>query len=128
MMTRRLFVIVGGALTGLASCVAVLAAAPAIEILTFSGPVALPGITLRAATYSFEVVDYRTSGSVIRVRDNTTRQSVFLGLTDRVERPTSVKKGPSIVFAESPRGVPPPIIVWYPSGLSVGHRFSYPRH
>jgi hypothetical protein len=37
--------------------------------LTFSGPVALPGATLGAGTYVFEVANPSTSGDVIRVSD-----------------------------------------------------------
>jgi hypothetical protein len=116
-----------GALIGLAVTVATLAASSRLEYLTFSGPVSLPGVTLRATMYSFEVLDYRTSGNLVSVRDCSTRQSVFLGFTQRVDRPVNAKKGASVVFGESPRGVPPPIVAWYPSGDSVGHQFIYGR-
>ena len=127
MVTRRSLVTATGAFIGLAVGVATLAASPRLEYLTFSGPVSLPGVTLRAATYSFQVVDYRASGNVVSVRDRSTHQSVFLGLTQRVDRPASAKKGPSVVLGESPRSVPPPIVAWYPSGASVGHQFIYRR-
>jgi hypothetical protein len=127
MVTRRALATATGALIGLAVEVATLAASSRLEYLTFSGPVSLPGVTLPAATYSFEVVDYRTSGNVVRVRDHDTRQSIFLGITHRVDRPGGAKKDASVVFGESLRGVPPPIVVWYPGGHSVGHEFIYRR-
>jgi len=125
MVTRRALVTAAGALIGLAVGVTTLAASSRLEYLTFSGPVSLPGVTLHAATYSFEVVDYRSSGNVVNVRDRSTRQSVFLGITQRVERPASARKGASVVFGESPRGIPQPIVAWYPSGHSVGYQFVY---
>jgi hypothetical protein len=127
MVTRRSLVTATGALIGLAVGVATLAASPKLEYLTFSSPVSLPGVTLRAATYSFQVVDYRTAGNVVSVRDSSTHQPMFLGITQRVDRPANAKKGPSVVLGESPRGGPPPIIAWYPSGDSVGHQFTYRR-
>ena len=125
MTTRRSFVTTMGALVGLALAAATLAASSRLEYLTFSGPVALPGVTLHGTTYSFQVVDHRTSGNVVSVRDVATRQPVFLGITRRVDRPAGTKKRSSVVFGESSRGVPPPIVAWYPAGDSVGHQFVY---
>jgi hypothetical protein len=124
-MARRRFVTATGAFVGLAVTVATLAASSRLEYLTFRDPVALPGVTLRAATYSFEVMDYRTSSNVVSVRDRGTRQAIFLGITRRVDRPVGVKKGASVVFDESPRGMPRPINAWYPAGDSMGHQFIY---
>jgi hypothetical protein len=127
MTTRRLFVTTFGALLGLALGVATLAATGgAIEYFTFSAPVSLPGVSLGSGSYSFEILDL-SSASVVSVRNSATRQPVFLGMTQRVDRPAGLGTNQSVVLGESPRGVAPPIVAWYPTGGAYGHQFIYPR-
>ena len=127
MVARRGFVAALGALAGLVLGVATLSATGGrVEYLTFSGPVGLPGVTLHAGTYSFETLDAMGSTGVVRVLDKATRESVFLGFTLPADRPAGSKNGRSIVLGESPRGVPPPIVAWYPNGDSHGCSFIYP--
>jgi hypothetical protein len=117
-----------GALLGLVLGVATLSAtANRIEFVTFSGPVGLPGVTLHAGTYSFEIVDTMSSERVVCVRDRATREPVFLGITLAVERPAGAASGRSIVLGESARGVAPPILTWYPNGDAAGRSFIYPE-
>ena len=94
MLTRRLFVTTFGALVGLALGVATLAATGGtIEYLTFSGPVSLPGVALGSGSYSFEILDLQGSASVVSVRNSATRKPVFLGMTERLDRPAGLAVG-----------------------------------
>jgi hypothetical protein len=130
MVARRAFVGALGALAGLVLGAATLSAmgGSRVEYLTFSGPVGLPGVTLHAGTYSFETLDGMGSTGVVRVLDKATRQSVFLGFTLPADRPAGAKNERSIVLGESSRGVPPPIVAWYPNGDRHGRSFIYPSN
>jgi hypothetical protein len=126
MLTRRSFVTGFGALLGLALGVATLSAAGGgIEYLTFSGPVSLPGVSLGAGSYSFEVLDLQGSATVISVRNRATRLPVYLGMTQRVERAGGRGTERVVVLGESSHGMAPPILAWYPEGGTLGHQFIY---
>lgn len=129
MSTRRSVVMACGALLGLALGVATLGAtAGTIEYLTFSGPVSLPGVALSSGSYSFEILDLQGGGgSVVSVRNRATHQPVYLGNTRRVERPIGARTNEPVVLGESSRGLPPPIVAWYPTGAVTGHEFIYRR-
>src|SRR6476660_1774538 len=103
MLTRRSFVTGCGALFGLALGVATLSAAGSgIEYLTFSGPVGLPGVSLGAGSYSFQVLDLQGSATVVSVRNRATHQPVYLGMTQRVERAGGKGADQLVVLGESP--------------------------
>jgi hypothetical protein len=126
MWTRRLFV----ALATVAALTAAVSAGPIIDhtrltYMTFSGPVGLPGVTLPAGTYRFELADPNVSLNIVRVRSQAGSTVYFTGFTDRVERPDGLPAGPHISLGEVPRGAITPILAWYPEGDSVGHRFRY---
>jgi len=92
--------------------------------LTFSGPVALPGVTLQAGTYIFErVVD--TEPDIIVVRDRDRSKVYFMAFTQRAERPADMKPSAAVTFAEARPGTPVPITAWYPLDSRRGHRFVY---
>ena len=116
-----------GALVGLALTVAASAvsASNGLEILTFSGPVALPGVTLNTGTYIFEAANPDSGGSVIRVRDRRTGRPMFLGFTNPVQRPAGLRADRSIVLGEAVKGAATPIVAWYPVGKSMGREFVY---
>ena len=97
---------------------------PRLNYLTFNGAVALPGVTLPAGTYVFEVVG--NGGDVVRVSSKQGRP-YFMGFTQRVERPLNRRAAPIATFGEAPAGTPPPIATWHPIGSSRGHRFIYPE-
>ena len=92
--------------------------------LTFSGPVALPGVTLQAGTYIFErVVD--TEPDVIVVRDRDRSKVYFMAFTQRAERPAGMSRTSAVTLGESRAGRAAPIIAWYPLDSLTGHRFVY---
>src|SRR5437762_14242677 len=61
-----------------------------LTYLTFSGPVALPGVTLDAGTYAFELVDPASSSNVVVVRDRNRTRPFYMGLTMVVPRPAGM--------------------------------------
>jgi len=92
--------------------------------LTFSAPVALPGVTLSAGTYIFERA-VSTNPDVVVVRNAERSQVFYLGSTMRASRPNGLRRDLYITFGEAARGTPPPITAWYPIGEETGHAFVY---
>jgi hypothetical protein len=94
------------------------------DLLTFSGPVALPGVVLVAGTYSFEVPDNMFSPSLVRVRSKDGRQVYLTQYARIVERPNSPKV-PPVTFGEAAPGSARPIQAWFPIGGDSGRQFVY---
>jgi hypothetical protein len=97
-------------------------------LLTFSGPVALPGVTLAAGTYAFEAASPLASPNIVRVLNKQSSQVYFMAFTEPIARPDNLPSDRRVSFGESLPGIAPPITAWYPSGEAVGHRFIYARH
>ena len=91
--------------------------------LTFSRPVALPGVSLAAGTYVFERAAPNGALEVVRVSSQDRRFVYYMGFTELVEQPRSNKS--PIAFGEARAGAPVPVRAWYPTGTSTGHRFLY---
>ena len=92
--------------------------------LSFSGPVALPGVTLQAGTYIFE----RVSDDVHVVRVSSADQkTVYLTVfTHLVERPAGLALERPIMLGEAKAGMAPQIKAWYPSSSErMGNQFIY---
>jgi len=92
--------------------------------LTFTGPVALPGVTLARGTYIFEVAS-PTSLDVVRVLSGDRSKVYFMGLTTQIQRPGGMPPDRLVSLGEVAAGMPPPITAWYPLGESAGHQFIY---
>jgi hypothetical protein len=93
--------------------------------LTFSGPVALPGVALAAGAYIFERADMDTR--LIRVFSQDRSRVLYTGFTRTVTRPAGMRADRSVTFGEAPAGAPPRITAWYPVGGSTGHQFIYAK-
>ena len=93
--------------------------------LTFSQPVGLPGVTLPAGTYTFEIADPLMSWDVIRVMNRQRNQVYFTAFTDRIERRDGTRGETSVIFNAKEEGRARRIAAWYPRGESVGHEFIY---
>ena len=91
--------------------------------LTFSKPVALPGVSLGAGTYVFERAAPNGATEVVRVSSRDRRFVYYMGFTELVNRPA--RNTPAITFGEAPKDAPLPIKEWYPTFASTGHRFLY---
>jgi hypothetical protein len=91
--------------------------------LTFSQPVALPGVVLPAGTYTFESV--LLGGNVVRVSNRIDGTLKFTGFTRRIERPRGMSTRTAVTFGEATPGTARPISAWFPLGRSEGHQFLY---
>ena len=91
--------------------------------LTFSKPIALPGVTLGAGTYIFERAAPLSAIEVVRVSSQDRRFVYYMGFTELVKQPRG--NASPIAFGEAPAGAAAPVRAWYPTGTSTGHRFLY---
>ena len=92
--------------------------------ITFSRPVALPGVVLPAGSYSFDVAS-PTALDVVVVRSADSRKVFYMGFTNDVTRPRNMSPNAPITFGEASANEARPIAVWYPIGDSLGHQFLY---
>ena len=96
-----------------------------LTYLTFSGAVGLPGVTLPAGSYAFELADVSGTNNVVLVRNRERSKVYFLGFTNRIARPAGMRDASGVTFGEAAPGQPRPIAVWYPPDTSDGLQFLY---
>jgi len=92
---------------------------------TFSKAVQLPGVSVPAGTYIFEVVNPDSSVNVVRVASRDRSKVYLLQVTRPVERPRTRDMKSQIVFGEVPAGQPPRVTSWFPDGETLGRSFIY---
>lgn len=95
-------------------------------LFTFSGPVAVPGVTLPAGQYLFRLADPDSSRRVVQVlsADGTRPYSMFFAIpAERVEASAQ----PEVRFMETPKGTPSAIQTWWYPGERTGFEFIYPK-
>lgn len=97
---------------------------PHTNYVTFSAPFALPGVSLPAGTYVFDVVS-EGSNDVVRVMNRDGSRVYLTQFTIRVQRPRGLPANRLIVFNEVAAGATPPVKAWFPIGQSIGHQFIY---
>ena len=93
--------------------------------VTFSGPVALPGVVLDAGAYTFESGAAGGPLDLVRVTTRNGGKVLFNGFTTLVARPAGRATAPIVSLGEAPAGSPAPIVAWYPAGSTTGHEFRY---
>jgi hypothetical protein len=91
----------------------------------FSGSVALPGVTLNAGEYVFELVNPDTTRNVVQVRNRERTQVYLTAITFPVRRPAAAASPATVTLGEAPRGSARPIKVWFPAGETTGYEFIY---
>ena len=91
--------------------------------VTFSGPVALPGVTLGSGSYVFQLMNPNNTLDVVTVRAENTGPVYFTGFTRPIPRPTGAVQVVSL--GEARAGSAPRVLAWYPEGESMGHQFIY---
>lgn len=91
--------------------------------LSFSGPVALPGVTLPAGTYTFERI--ADDVQVVRVSSQDRKTMYLTTFTQLIDRPSSLADTQHVMLGEARRGMAPPIKAWFPTGERQGHEFIY---
>ena len=93
--------------------------------LTFSRSVALPGVELPAGSYIFELVMTDSHSNLVRVLSRDRNHVYLTAFTNMVLRPWNLNPNKMITFGEAPRGMAPPIQVWYPTEDTSGREFVY---
>jgi len=95
-------------------------------VFTFSGPVALPGVTLPAGQYLFRLADPASSRKVVQVlsADGKTPYGMFFSLPAERFEPAST---PEVQFMETASGMPAAINAWWYAGERSGYQFMYPK-
>jgi len=95
--------------------------------LTFSAPVALPGVTLGTGTYIFELPEPEGAWNAVRVLSRDRSIIYYTGFTRPVNRPAGMSRAQAITFAEAQPNVARPIAVWWPQNESTGRQFVYAK-
>jgi LPXTG-motif cell wall-anchored protein len=97
-----------------------------LAYLTFSAPVQVPGVTLRAGTYAFRLANPATSRNVLQVlsNDGMTVHAMFFTIPDSR---TTITPDPFVSFRETPAGVPPAVHALFYGGEYRGYAFVYPK-
>jgi hypothetical protein len=88
--------------------------------LTFSAPVALPGIALPAGTYTFR----RPLANVLQVVNSAGTPYVMMN-TVAVTRNTGLDRYEIVLGAPLAEGSPRRIEAWFPAGESTGQQLMY---
>lgn len=95
-------------------------------LFSFSGPVAMPGVTLPAGQYLFRLADPTSGRSVIQVlsADGTKPYGLFFSYpAERIEAADQ----PEVRFMETAKGMPAAIRTWWYPGERTGYEFIYPK-
>jgi hypothetical protein len=126
----------------IASCLALMGAAlPAIAradtynektTVTFSGPVAIPGVHLKgwgvlpAGTYVFKLVDSQSDRHIVQIfsADQKTVYATILAIPNYRLKVTGKTV---ITFRERPAGQPEALRAWFYPGKNWGEEFVYPK-
>lgn len=95
-------------------------------ILTFSGPVQIPGATLPAGSYVFKLADIPGNRHVVQVFDKDEKKIYTTMLAIPNERLEPSDK-PVVLFSERASGSPQAIKVWFYPGNRIGNEFVYPK-
>ena len=95
-------------------------------ILTFSGPVQIPGATLPAGSYVFKLADIAGNRHVVQVFDKAEKKiyTTMLAIPNQRLEPSDK---PIILFSERAAGSPQAVKVWYYPGDTIGNEFVYPK-
>ena len=95
-------------------------------LFTFNQPIALPGMTLPAGTYTFRVADPTTSGKVVQILNGSGTQSFAMLLSIPAYRADPAEE-PEISFMETASGMPAAVKIWWQEGSTRGYEFIYPK-
>jgi len=101
-------------------------------VITFSGPVEIPGVHLRgwgvlpAGTYVFKILDSQSDRHIVQIfnRDETTVYATILAIPNYRLKVTDKTV---ITFRERPAGQPEALRAWFYPGRNWGEEFVYPK-
>lgn len=94
--------------------------------VTFSAPVSIPGHTLPAGTYHFQLADSNANRNIVEIfdKDNKLVATMLAVPAKRLE----AQGDPVITFKETRSDLPPAVHYWYYAGESTGSELVYPRN
>lgn len=95
-------------------------------IVTFSGPVSIPGATLPAGTYVFRIADSPANRHIVQIFDREDAKILATLFAVPAER-DQAEGDPVVSFKETPADRPPAVRYWYYAGEKGGNEFIYPR-
>jgi hypothetical protein len=101
-------------------------------VITFSGPVEIPGVHLKgwsilpAGTYVFKIVDSQSDRHIVQIfsRDEKTVYATILAIPNYRLKATDKTV---VTFRERPAGQPEALRAWFYPGRNWGEEFVYPR-
>src|SRR3984957_3880805 len=101
-------------------------------VITFSGPVGIPGVHLKgwgvlpAGTYVFKIVDSQSDRHIVQIfsKDEKTVYATILAIPNYRLKATSKTV---ITFRERPAGEPEALRAWFYPGRNWGEEFVYPK-
>jgi hypothetical protein len=97
-----------------------------LTYLTFSKSVQLPGKTLPAGRYRFQLADTEGSRRAIKVQSEDGKKQLAMLLTIPNQL-RDIPKDPVVMFAETAQGQPDAVKSWNYPGERIGYEFIYPR-
>ncbi|MGJ5814795.1 hypothetical protein [Paludibaculum fermentans] len=101
-------------------------------VMTFSGPVEIPGVhlagwgVLPAGTYVFKIVDSQSDRHIVQIfnKDETTIYATILAIPNYRLKSTDKTV---VTFRERPAGEPEALRAWFYPGMNWGEEFVYPK-
>jgi len=101
-------------------------------IVTFSGPVEIPGVhlpgwgVLPAGTYVFKLLESKSSRNIVQIfsEDEKTIYATILAIPNYRLQTTGKTV---ITFRERPAGEPEALRAWFYPGMNYGQEFVYPK-
>jgi hypothetical protein len=114
-----------GLLAGLSARAAQASTLDKLMYVTFSGPVAIPGVALPAGTYIIELANPESGSRLVRVSssDRKTVYATFFALPHSRFAPDDA----IVTFRDRPAGSPVAIKTWFYPGETTGFEFVYPK-
>jgi hypothetical protein len=100
-----------------------------LTILTFTAPVQLPGVTLPAGKYRFEMADINNAAHTVRVlsEDGQKVHATVHTVPSTLPQRDLNDQETLMMFAERPAGMPQAARQWFYPGRSIGEEFVYPK-
>jgi hypothetical protein len=102
------------------------AGSPSEFVMTFSGPVQVPGITLPAGTYLFRFPSETSKVIQVLKADRSNTYAMFHSIPVVDVKRDVTTDAHEITWRERALGVPPAIRGWFVPGRSIGYEFVYP--
>src|SRR5579859_7444805 len=101
-------------------------------VITFSGPVEIPGVHLQgwgilpAGTYVFKILDSQSDRHIVQIfsKDENTIYATILAIPNYRLKATDKTV---ITFRERPAGEPEALRAWFYPGKNWGEEFVYPK-